>query len=134
MVGMTRKRFLRYGGAGGAALFLPWAVRPPAARAAKGGRLAKYLEPVPLPGSGHRRRDAERSQPLLVHARPRSAGSFIRDLPPTPLWAYDDGSGLGGQAGSFGMAVVAQSGTPLTVDFTHALPATYPTGCRSTRA
>jgi spore coat protein A len=47
-------------------------------------------------------------------------------LPPTPLWAYDDGSGLDGQAGSFGMAVVAQSATPLTVSFTHGLPATYP--------
>ena len=48
------------------------------------------------------------------------------DLPPTPFWAYDDGSGLAGQAGSFGMAVVAQTGTPLTLNFTHALPATYP--------
>jgi len=47
-------------------------------------------------------------------------------LPPTPLWAYDDGSGLAGQAGSFGMAVVAQSGTPLTVNYTHDLPSTYP--------
>jgi hypothetical protein len=46
--------------------------------------------------------------------------------PPTPLWAYDDGSGLTGQSGSFGMAVVAQSGTPLTVSYTHMLPVTYP--------
>jgi spore coat protein A len=48
------------------------------------------------------------------------------DLPPTPLWAYDDGSGLAGQAGSVGMAVVAHSGTPVTADFTHRLPSTYP--------
>jgi spore coat protein A len=48
------------------------------------------------------------------------------ELPPTPIWAYDDGSGLAGQAGSFGMAVVAQSGTPLQVSFTHNLPTTYP--------
>lgn len=47
-------------------------------------------------------------------------------LPPTPLWAYDDGSGLEGQSGSFGMAVVAQSGTPLTVSYTNDLPGTYP--------
>jgi spore coat protein A, manganese oxidase len=47
-------------------------------------------------------------------------------LPPTPLWAYDDGSGLAGQAGSFGMAVVAQSGTPITVSYTNGLPETYP--------
>ena len=48
------------------------------------------------------------------------------DLRPTRLWAYDDGSGLGGRSGSFGLAVVAQSGTPLDVDFKHDLPATYP--------
>ncbi|MGC2354104.1 MAG: multicopper oxidase domain-containing protein, partial [Candidatus Udaeobacter sp.] len=47
-------------------------------------------------------------------------------LPPTPFWAYDDGSGLGGQAGSFGMAVVAQSGTPLDISYTSALPEFYP--------
>jgi spore coat protein A len=47
-------------------------------------------------------------------------------LPETPLWAYDDGSGLAGQSGSFGMAVVAQSGTPLEVSFTNDLPLEYP--------
>ena len=43
-------------------------------------------------------------------------------LPSTPLWAYDDGSGLGGQAGSFGMVVVAHTGTPLQMSFTNKLP------------
>jgi spore coat protein A len=47
-------------------------------------------------------------------------------LPPTPIWAYDDGSGLGGQAGSIGMAIVARRGTALDVSYTHNLPATYP--------
>jgi spore coat protein A len=95
------------------------------ARAAPGGRLAKYVEPVPLPGAG------------IVVATPSGTNrySFTQrqisrqlhpQLPPTPLWAYDDGSGLAGQAGSFGMAVVARTGTPLIVDYTHALPATYP--------
>ena len=93
--------------------------------AAKGGALRKYLEPVPLPGAG------------IVVATPSGPDHYSfrqieiarrlhPDLPPTPLWAYDDGSGLGGQAGSFGMAVVAQTGTPLTVDYTHALPDIYP--------
>src|SRR6266513_13771 len=50
---------------------------------------------------------------------------YIQPLP-TPLWAYDDGSGLAGQAGSFGMAVVAQSGTPLDVSYTNDLPEIYP--------
>ncbi|MGZ6265966.1 MAG: multicopper oxidase family protein [Candidatus Limnocylindrales bacterium] len=48
-------------------------------------------------------------------------------LPPTPLFAYDDGSGLGGQAGSFGMAFVAQVDTPVHMSFKNMLPAHYPT-------
>jgi spore coat protein A len=122
---ITRRRFLQYGMTGGAALFLPWAVRAPAASAAMGGKLTKYLEPVPLPGAG------------IVVATPSGTNRYsftqteiARQLhpqpPPTPIWAYDDGSGLGGQAGSFGMAVVAQSGTPLQVSYTHDLPSTYP--------
>ena len=80
---------------------------------------------MPLPGSG------------IVIATPAGANHYEftqtaitrqlhPDLPPTPLWAYDDGSGLEGQAGSFGMAVVAESGTPLDIDYTHDLPETYP--------
>jgi spore coat protein A len=121
----TRTRFLQYGAAGGATLFLPWAARVPAARASAGGTLAKYVQPVPLPGAG------------IVVATPSGTNEYsftLRqiarqlhpDLPPTPFWAYDDGSGLAGQAGSFGMAVGAQSGTPLDVSFTHELPAEYP--------
>ena len=121
MMGMTRRRFLRYGVGAGAALALPWAARTPLATAAPGGKLTKYLEPVPLPGAG------------IVVATPSGTNqySFTQteiarqlhpQLPPTPLWAYDDGSGLDGQAGSFGMAVVAQSGTPLDVEL-HARPA-----------
>jgi spore coat protein A len=122
---IPRRRFLQYGLGAGAALALPTTVRISAARAAKGAAPRKYLEPVPLPGAG------------IVVAAPSGPNhySFTQveiarqlhpDLPPTPLWAYDDGSGLDGQAGSFGMAVVAQSGTPLAVDYTNALPETYP--------
>jgi hypothetical protein len=119
MTRITRREFLQYGLVG-AAFALPWP-----AQAAKGGSLAKYVQPLPVPGSG------------IVIATPSgpNAYSFTQrqisrelhpELPATPFWAYDDGSGLGGQAGSFGMAVVAQSGTPLAVSYTHALPATYP--------
>jgi spore coat protein A len=122
---VTRRRFLRYGVGAGATLAFPWAARIPVAAAVKGGSLRKYLEPVPLPGVG------------IVVATPSGTNrySFTQtqisrrlhpDLPPTPVWAYDDGSGLAGQAGSFGMAVVAQSGTPLTVSYTNNLPDTYP--------
>ncbi len=122
---ITRRRFLKYGVGVGGALGVPWALRMPEARAALGGKLAKYVEHVPLPGNG------------IVVATPGGTNTYSftqtqisrqlhPQLPPTPLWAYDDGSGLAGQAGSFGMAVVAQSGTPLTVNYTHGLPATYP--------
>jgi spore coat protein A len=123
MTTMTRRRFLRYGAGAGAALALPWVVRPGIAAAAR--KLNKYIEPLPLPGAG------------MVVATPTGTNQYsftqrqiVRQLhpqlPPTPFWAYDDGSGLTGQAGSFGMAVVAQSGTPLEVSFTHNLPTTYP--------
>jgi spore coat protein A len=122
---ITRRRLLSYGLGAGAALTLPWASRIPVSLAAPGGKLTKYIQPVPLPGSG------------IVVATPSGSDrySFTQTeitrqlhphLPPTPLWAYDDGSGLAGQSGSFGMAVVAQSGTPLEVSFTHDLPETYP--------
>jgi spore coat protein A len=87
--------------------------------------LNKYVEPLSLPGAG------------IVVATPSGPNRYAftqreiarqlhPELPPTPIWAYDDGSGLAGQAGSFGMAVIAESGTPLDISFTHGLPATYP--------
>jgi spore coat protein A len=96
------------------------------ARGAGSPPLAKFMERLPVPGAGivvatpsgtnrYSFRQTEISRQLHPH------------LPPTPIWAYDDGSGLAGQAGSFGMAVVGKSGTPLTVDFLHDLPTTYPT-------
>ena len=120
---LTRRRFLLYGAAGSAALVVPWSRLQAAPTTA--ANLRKYLEPVPLPGAG------------IVVASPSGANeyAFLQTeitrqlhpyLPPTPLWAYDDGSGLGGQAGSLGMAVVGQSGTPLQVSFTHGLPDEYP--------
>lgn len=122
---ISRRRFLQYGMGTGAALFLPWVARPGVAFAAARLGLEKFIQPVPLPGAG------------IVVATPSGANqySFVQrqisrqlhpQLPPTPLWAYDDGSGLAGQAGSFGMAVVAQSGTPLQVTYTNNLPETYP--------
>jgi spore coat protein A len=80
---------------------------------------------VPLPGRG------------IVVARPHNADTYVfrerplsrrlhPDLPPTPFWAYDDGSGLDGQAGSFGMALVAEEGRPLMVKYKNRLPHLYP--------
>ena len=50
MRGMTRRRLLQYGVGVGTVLALPWAARTSLATAAPGGKLTKYLEPVPLPG------------------------------------------------------------------------------------
>jgi spore coat protein A, manganese oxidase len=120
---LTRRRFLQYGAAGGAALLLP-APRLHAANTVA-GRLTKYIQPMPLPGSG------------IVVATPSGTNAFAFTqveierqlhpfLPPTPLWAYDDGSQLAGQAGSFGMAVVARTGTALQMSFTNGLRHAYP--------
>jgi spore coat protein A len=98
----------------------------PHAHSATRVQLAKYVDPLPRPGAG-----------IVVASMARQANSYSlvqreikrqlhRDLPETPVWAYDDGSGLDGQWGSFGMMVVAQSGTPLTMQFKNQLPATYP--------
>jgi FtsP/CotA-like multicopper oxidase with cupredoxin domain len=120
-------KFLKYGVGASAALALPWLPRRAAAAAGMGGALTKYIQPLPLPGAGivvaahipmHPNQYAFTQREIAKQLHP--------DLPPTPLWAYDDGSGLGGQAGSFGLAVVAESGTPLDVSYTNDLPATYP--------
>jgi len=133
MTDPTRRRFLRYGMAAGAALTLPGAARLGLPRASAsqiastltGRPLTKYRERLPVPGKG------------IVVATPSGTNRYAftlreiarklhPDLPPTPIWAYDDGSGLAGQAGSFGMVVAGQSGTPLNLSFTSHLPETYP--------
>ncbi|HEU5287880.1 MAG TPA: hypothetical protein VFV20_05705, partial [Candidatus Limnocylindria bacterium] len=87
------------------------------------GALTKYLEPLPVPGAGIVVATSSR----LRAGRTNYAFTQIPisrrlhpELPPTPLWAYDDGSGLAGQAGSFGMAVVARTGAPIQATFTNA--------------
>jgi spore coat protein A, manganese oxidase len=124
MTDISRRRFLGYGVGATAALAVA-GTRPLSAGAATRLELEKFIQPVPVPGNG------------IVVAKPSGADQYAFTqkqiarklhpaLPETPFWAYDDGSGLAGQAGSFGMAVVAQSGTPLQVSYTNELPATYP--------
>ena len=126
MILITRRHFLKYSAGASTALVLPWTVRQ--AFAAKPARsLLKYIQPLPVPGNG------------IVVATPSGMNQYsftqtgiMRQLHPhlplTPFWAYDDGSGLAGQAGSFGMAVVAQSGTPLDVSDTLIFLRFTPTG------
>ena len=105
---ISRRQFLGYGAGVGATLTVPTLAWQEAAAAAMAPRLTKYVQPLPVPGAG------------IVVATPSGPGTYfftqrkiVRQLhphlPPTPLWAYDDGSGLAGQAGSFGMAVVARA-------------------------
>src|SRR4029450_7027962 len=121
---ITRRTFVKYGAGASAALALPWTVRQAFATRPARSLLTKYIQPLPLPGHG------------IVVATPDGANhySFTQkpimrqlhpNLPPTPFFAYDDGSGLAGQAGSFGMAIVAHSGTALDVSFTNARPMHY---------
>jgi spore coat protein A, manganese oxidase len=122
---ITRRTFLKYGVGASAALSLPWSVRRAFAAMPARSLLTKYIQPLPVPSAG------------IVVATPSGTSQYAftqkeimrqlhPNLPPTPFWAYDDGSGLAGQAGSFGMAVVAQSGTALDVSYTNNLPTTYP--------
>jgi spore coat protein A, manganese oxidase len=120
MTRISRRNFMQFGaGIAGAFVIPSWAW------AVKDIKLARYVQRVPVPGAG------------IVVATPSTPNTYSftqtqisrqlhPDLPPTPIWAYDDGSGLAGQAGSFGMALVAQTGTPVNVSFRHALPETYP--------
>jgi hypothetical protein len=100
-------------------------------RSGRAVSLRPFLEPLPVPGAG------------IVVATPVAPGTYhftLREirrrlhpqLPKTPVWAYDDGSGLGGQAGSFGMAIAAQTGTPVRVSYTHRCPSATRPGFRST--
>jgi spore coat protein A len=122
---ITRRIFLKYGVGASAALALPWTVRQAFAAGPARSLLTKYIQPLPVPGAG------------IVVATPSGINQYAftqreiarqlhPNLPPTPFWAYDDGSELAGLAGSFGMAVVAQSGTPLDISFTNNLPEQYP--------
>jgi Putative multicopper oxidases len=122
---VTRRSFLKYGVGASAALTLPWTVRQAFAARPARSMLTKYIQPLPLPGAG------------IMVATPSGMNQYAftqteimrqlhPNLPPTPFFAYDDGSGLAGQAGSFGMALVAQEGTPLDVRYTNNLPTIYP--------
>ncbi len=122
---ITRRSFVKCGAGASAALALPWTVRQAFAIPPRRTVLRQYIQPLPVPGAG------------LVVATPSGLNQYAftqrpiarqlhPNLPSTPFWAYDDGSGLGGQAGSFGMVIVAEKGTPLDVSYTSALPFTYP--------
>jgi spore coat protein A len=126
MSGMSRRRFLGYGLGAGAALAVPWTAGARAASAAVGGKLAKYQQPLPVPGDGIVVASPTGGADTYAFTLREISRRLHPQLPKTPFWAYDDGSGLGGQAGSFGMAVAARSGTPVRASFTNNLPGTYP--------
>ena len=120
---LTRRQLLQYGIGAGAALAAPWAVTRTAS-AAMGGKLTKYATKLPVLGDGIIVKSGAGPQAFSLT---QIAKTLHPQLPPTPLWAYSDGSDLAGQAGSFGMAIVAMQGTPLQISYTHALPVSYPT-------
>jgi spore coat protein A len=121
MSSMTRRRLLRHAAEASAALALPLGAQTRSANAA--GYLTPYLEPLPLPGAGI----VVATGTSLTFRQIQIERTLHPQLPATPIWAYDDGSGLSGQAGSFGMAVIAQKGIPTDATFENGLPTTYPT-------
>ena len=125
MITITRRNFLKYGAGAGAALSLPWTVRQAFASRPARSLLTKYIQRLPVPGAGIVVATLSGMNEYAFTQR-EIARQLHPNLPPTPFWAYDDGSGLGGQAGSFGMAVAAESGTPLDISYTSNLPEFYP--------
>jgi spore coat protein A, manganese oxidase len=125
MAGMSRRHFIVYGLGTGAALALPGMTGTQTASAVLSPKLRKYVQPLPVPGQG-----IEIASPVggnrYAFTQRQIRRQLHPQLPPTPIWAYDDGSGLQGQAGSFGMAVVAHSGVPVRASFTSELPVRYP--------
>src|SRR4029450_4009385 len=122
---ITRRTFVKYSAGASATLALPWTVRQAFATGPARSLLTKYIQPLPLPGAGIVAATPSGMNQYAFTLR-EMARNLLPNLPPTPFWAYDDGSGLGGQAGSFGMAIVAQRDTPLDVSYTNELPETYP--------
>src|SRR4030095_11565669 len=125
MIKITRRKFLKYSAGASAALALPWTVRQAFATRPARSLLTKYIQSLPVPGA------------RIVVATPSGMNQYaftLREiarqlhpnLPPTPFWAYDDGSRLGGQAGSFGMAILTQRGTALRVRYTPETPCALP--------
>jgi spore coat protein A len=125
---MTRRSLLRLGaGAGAAALVAP----APARGWAGTGRvtapqLARFVQRLPVPGAGIVVAAPTHGRNHYAVVQRQISRKLHPALPPTPVWAYDDGSGLAGQSGSFGLVLVARSGTPTRVTFTNNLPPTYP--------
>jgi len=123
---VTRREFLKIGAGVGGLIAAPWGIDSAhAANALAGSQLRPFASALPVPGNG------------LVVATPSALNSYSftmkqisrqvhPDMPATPLWAYDDGSGLAGQSGLFGMVLNARTGTPLNVGFKNSLPAFYP--------
>jgi spore coat protein A len=91
-----------------------------------GGKLSKYVQPLPLPGNGIVVASPDGGADTYHFSLREIRRQLHPQLPATPFWAYDDGSGLDGQSGSFGMALAARSGTPVRASFTNNLPETYP--------
>jgi hypothetical protein len=63
---LSRRRFLAGGLATGVAVLLPWNLTPADAFASQGGKLDKYRQPLPVPGSGIVVATPERTQPLQL--------------------------------------------------------------------
>jgi hypothetical protein len=115
MKGFTRRRLLQHAMGASAAIVLPWGRQSANASPS----LTKYVQPVPLPGAGIVGLNGTGGG-TIAFTQTQSERKLHPDLPPTPIWAYDPGGNLiAGQAGSFGMAVVARVGTPLRLTFTN---------------
>ena len=120
----TRRRFLQYGAGVGGALGVPWACDSPRPAPPPAASSSNTLNPCRCrePESSSRRP----ARPTVLFTQTTNQRQLHPQLPPTPVWAYDDGSGLGGQAGSFGWRSSRRAVRRSRCKYTHNLPRLIP--------
>ena len=117
---ITRRRFLKAGAVGAAALLVPWELSTrtlfAAPSAASSPGLAKYADRLPIPPV-HRAAGLVKGLARYELAMSQFQQKLHRDLPPTALWGYN---------GLYpGPTFEVRSGTPITVKFSNNLPLTH---------
>jgi len=112
MTSLTRRRFLQYGAAGGAALFVPWVdLARAAAPAGVTPNLRKYVDRLPVPPAI----DVTGGGSYTIAAREFTSYSFHSQLGPARTWGY-------GGAPYLGPTLVARKDVPVTITWENELP------------
>ena len=114
---LTRRQVLTRGAAGGLGLALARGMTLPVQAATPG--LAKFVDPLPVPGSGWPVIDLRSGGAATIPVR-QASFKVHRDLPATPMWAYGNG---GARSTFLGPTLLVEKDVPVNVTFRNELPA-----------